>query len=89
MRAIEFLEKHDVAEAELIIAEAPAWAEKYDTSKNEYRRRVKQLCYMINELDLLELKIELRQKELGKKLSFKERQLVKTDFELELKGRAQ
>lgn len=89
MNAVDFLEKYDVAEAERILSEAPEWAEKYDTSINEFRRRVKQLSYMIHEVDLLELKIELKQKELGRKLSFKERQLVKSDFELELKGRTQ
>lgn len=89
MKAIDFLKKYNVAEAERIIAEAPEWAEKYDTSMNEYRRRVKQLSYMIHEVNLLELKIELRQKALGRKLSFKERQSEKKDLENELKGRAQ
>ncbi len=89
MKALDFLEKFGVPGAERIIACAPEWAEKFDTSMNEYRRRTKQLSYMIHEVDLLELKIELRQNELGRKLSFKERQSVKKELELELKGRGQ
>lgn len=79
MNALDFLEKYDVAEAERIISEAPEWAEKYDTSTNEYCRRTKQLVYMTKQVTLQDLKVELKQIELGRKLSFKERQALKNE----------
>ncbi|MFL4434925.1 hypothetical protein [Acinetobacter baumannii] len=88
MNASEFIQRFGVPRAEQIIASAPSWAEKFDTSINKYRRRVKQLSYMIHEVDLFELKVELRQIELGAKLSFKERLAVKRELEILLKGGA-
>ncbi|MBP4464146.1 hypothetical protein ITF40_16760 [Acinetobacter baumannii] len=79
MKPEQFIRDFSKALAEQVIADAPHWADTYCTSTNEYRRRSKQLVYMADRVSLQELKIELKQIELGRKLSFKERQALKSE----------
>lgn len=80
MKPEQFIREFGKDLAEQVIADAPHWADTYCTSTNEYRRRSKQLVYMADRVSLQDLKVELKQIELGRKLSFKERQAI-ADYE--------
>lgn len=77
MNAAKFIELNTLDKAKDVVNNAPEWADKYDASTGEYHRPVKQLSYMINHVGINELRVEIKEVELGRKLSFKERQALK------------
>ena len=71
---IDFIKDNDENVVQSIIDNAPEWAEKYNFELQSYHRRSKQLSYNRLELNIDDLIYGLKEKEIGRKLTFKERQ---------------